>query len=442
VPGNNLKLPLSRSHPKLAQEAYGWDPSTITSGVHQEKKWKCKKGHIWVAAVYARKKTGCPYCSGRLPINGVNDLKTLNPKLARELVNADATKLKITSHTRCEWKCKLGHIWTAPVSARSGGSGCPICAGKKILIGFNDLATTHPQIAKEAFGWDPRTTTAGKNIKRNWKCKKGHKWSVSVGNRTHTRSGKDSGCPICSGNQILKGFNDLRTLYPKLAKEAHGWDVTKIGSSSKKKLKWKCRSGHIYESTIGNRRRGDGCQFCSGRQCLTGFNDLRTTDPELAMQALGWDPTKITRGSGKKLKWKCNFGHSWIATPNTRTTSSNNASGCPGCEKTGFNPTKDAYLYLLSHKKWEMLQIGITNSPKSRLVKHRQVGWVQIDLIGPIPGTKAKEKERNILRYLKNKKVKFAHKAGGKKFDGWTESWIAKSYPANKLKDLITESTK
>ena len=440
VPNKKAKLPLSKTHPKLAKEAYGWDPSTVTSGMHKEKKWRCREGHIWNALIYSRKKSGCPYCSGKLAIKGVNDLRTLNPKLALELLNADATKLKTSSHTRCEWKCKHGHIWMAPVSQRSRGRGCPTCAGKRILIGFNDLKTTHPQISKEASGWDPRTTTAGSGVQRNWICKKGHLWRTKTLNRTHTRAGSTSGCPTCSGHKILKGFNDLKTTYPNLAKEAYGWEPTAVGSSHKKKLTWKCKKGHIFESLIENRRRGDGCQFCSGRQCLTGFNDLHTTDPNLAKQAIGWDPKKITRGSGKELKWKCEMGHTWFATPNTRTSNKNNGTGCPGCEITGFNPNKDAYLYLLGHKKWKMLQIGITNSPRSRLAKHRQSGWIQIDIIGPISGKKAKLNERTMLRYLKSRKVKFANKAGGKKFDGWTESWITKSHSVTSLNELLKES--
>jgi hypothetical protein len=33
---------------------------------------------------------------------------------------------------------------------------------------------------------------------------------------------------------------------------------------------------------------------------LQGFNDLATTHPELAKEAFGWDPTKVSRGSAKK----------------------------------------------------------------------------------------------------------------------------------------------
>jgi hypothetical protein len=437
VPSKKEKPPLSVTHPELAKEAYKWNPKQVTSGMHLSKKWKCSKGHIWEAMVYHRTKSGCPFCSGRLAIRGENDLKTLNPKLARELLDHDATTLKISSHTKVNWKCKYGHIWEARVSERSKGNGCPTCSGKKILIGFNDLKTTHPKIAKEADGWDPRTATAGSGINRAWKCRKGHTWKVKVANRTSVSTGKETGCPTCSGRKILKGFNDVGTADPKLAEEAYGWDPTSIGMSFKKKLAWQCSKGHIFESLIENRRRGDGCQFCSGRQCLPGFNDLRTTDPKLADQAVGWDPTKVSRGSGKRVKWKCNEGHTWMATPNTRTSSNNNATGCPGCEITGFNPEKDAYVYLIKHTPWKMLQIGITNSPKSRLAKHRQKGWVQIDIIGPINGRKAKNIETNILKYLKFRKVKFANQAGGLKFDGWTEAWSKSTFEVKSIKELM-----
>ena len=229
----------------------------------------------------------------------------------------------------------------------------------------------------------------------------------------------------------------LAQTHPALAKEAFGWDPTTVGMSYKKKLTWKCPGGHLFESLIENRRRGDGCYFCSGRQCLPGFNDIQTTDPKLAKQAVGWDPKKITRGSGKSVKWKCSEGHTWMATPNTRTSTNNNGSGCPGCEINGFNPEKDAYVYLIKHTAWKMLQIGITNSPKSRLAKHRQKGWVQIDIIGPIKGAKAKSIERHLLTYLKLKKVKTANKLGGKKFDGWTEAWSKSTFEVKSIKELL-----
>jgi len=34
------------------------------------------------------------------------------------------------------------------------------------------LAQTHPALAKEAYGWDPKTVTAGSNLKKEWICQR------------------------------------------------------------------------------------------------------------------------------------------------------------------------------------------------------------------------------------------------------------------------------
>ena len=74
---------------------------------------------------------------------------------------------------------------------------------------------------------------------------------------------------------------------------------------------------------------------------------------------------------------------------------------------------------------------------QSRLAKHRQNGWTQLDIIGPISGKKAKSYESQMLRYLKTHKAKFANKAGGKKFDGWTEAWSKSSFEVKSIKELM-----
>ena len=46
-------------------------------------------------------------------------------------------------------QCENGHIWSArPTNLLSHNSGCPYCANKKILVGYNDMWTTAPEIAK------------------------------------------------------------------------------------------------------------------------------------------------------------------------------------------------------------------------------------------------------------------------------------------------------
>ena len=47
------------------------------------------------------------------------------------------------------WKCPMGHEWEATVSHVSNGTRCPYCSGQKILKGFNDLASSYPDLLKE-----------------------------------------------------------------------------------------------------------------------------------------------------------------------------------------------------------------------------------------------------------------------------------------------------
>jgi hypothetical protein len=64
------------------------------------------------------------------------------------------------THLKKSWKCPLGHIYTSRVQNRTQlGAGCPFCSGREALEGFNDLVTTAPEIAKEAYGWNPKMYT-------------------------------------------------------------------------------------------------------------------------------------------------------------------------------------------------------------------------------------------------------------------------------------------
>ena len=64
---------------------------------------------------------------------------------------------------------------------------------------------------------------------------------------------------------------------------------------------------------------------------------LAETHPEIAAQADGWDTTTISKGSGLKKQWKCEHGHTWIATVGARSR----GAGCPVCSNhqvlAGFN---------------------------------------------------------------------------------------------------------
>ena len=200
------------------------------------------------------------------------------------------------SNKKVWWKCSKGHEWQALVVERAvRKNGCPYCANQKVLIGFNDLATTNPELAIE---WNyeknkdlsPKMVVPGSLKKVWWKCSHGHEWQETVVNRT----ARGYNCPFCSSHKVLAGFNDLATKHPDVAKE---WHPTKNGSltpcevsaSSKKKAWWICSKGHEWQAVIGSRTDSRaGCPICN--------QEMKTSFPE---QAILFYLRKITRAETK-----------------------------------------------------------------------------------------------------------------------------------------------
>lgn len=179
------------------------------------------------------------------------------------------------SHRKAWWKCSLGHSWQCEIKDRVGGeTGCPYCTNKRVLAGYNDLATTHPDIIlewnieKNGENCTPNKLTAGSEKKVWWKCALAHEWQATVENRAL----KSNACPYCSGKRAWPGFNDLATLFPELAAEWYeefneGIDINKIRPGSGRSVWWKCSSGHIWKARIFSRtsKKRPGCPVCAGR---------------------------------------------------------------------------------------------------------------------------------------------------------------------------------
>jgi len=189
---------------------------------------------------------------------GFNDLATVKPELVTQVDGWDPTTLTAGSKVKVAWKCEYGHKWKATVKDRSYGYGCPVCAGRAVHVGFNDLASLRPELAAEADGWDPTTLTEFSMKRVRWKCQYGHQWDALVSQRSIGH-----GCPVCSGHRVLAGFNDLATLRPELAAEADGWDPTTLTEFSAEKVRWKCQYDHRWKAVVASRSSGRGCPTCA-----------------------------------------------------------------------------------------------------------------------------------------------------------------------------------
>ena len=447
---------LATLHPDLAKE---WHPSAngtltpdaVRPGSNRVIWWKCDSGHEWKATPVQRVRTrsGCPFCAGQRPIAGVNDLATTNPELAAQLhptMNDGLTARDLMggSTKRVWWACLHGHSWRTSPDGRSKGSGCPICANKKVLAGYNDIATTNPQLADELHPTlNPKdvakSITAHSAKKVWWQCSAGHDWQSTVANRA-----LGNGCPVCANKRALPGFNDLATTDPDVADEWHptrngGLTPDAVTAGSNKSVWWQCPLGHEWKVQPHNRTaNGTGCPTCSNRQVLAGFNDLATTHPELEAE---WHSsrngdlraTDVVAGSARRVWWRCKHGHEWRTSISQRSGGTN----CPSCSMHGFSRADDAWMYLVTHDQWQMQQIGITNNPEQRIATHTQNGWDLIDVRGPMLGDLAASLERDALEALRRRGAKIGARGDKVRFDGYTEAWPSASLRAESLAQIL-----
>lgn len=187
----------------------------------------------------------------------------------------------------------------------------------------------------------PEDVTPFSDKKVWWKCSEhGHDWEAVIKSRT-----KGSGCPVCSGNKVQAGFNDLATIAPTLAAEWHptknkSLTPSEVTSQSGVKVWWKCRiCGYEWESAIYSRNGANkGCPNCANKRVHEKLRtpkfgqSLLERDPILASQ---WHPSKngdlkpnnVTLKTHQKVWWLCSNGHEWEAAVYSRSS----GNGCPFC---------------------------------------------------------------------------------------------------------------
>ncbi|HHD2751341.1 TPA: zinc-ribbon domain-containing protein [Clostridium perfringens] len=268
----NINPELSKDwHPKKNGEL---TPYNVT--LHSNKKvwWKCSNGHEWEATINNRSKgKGCPFCLNKRVYED-NCLANVNPELVKEWNsnrNKDLTPYDVIAGSKKKiwWKCEKGHEWKASVAHRNNGTGCPYCSNQKVCED-NCLANINPELSKEWHKNKNGKTTPYNIVARStkkvwWKCDKGHEWQATVVDRN---SGK--GCPYCA-NRYVNIDNCLANLRPELAEEWHknkngGLTPYDVVPGSGKKVWWKCKRGHEWQSVISSRNNGTGCPHCYGEQ--------------------------------------------------------------------------------------------------------------------------------------------------------------------------------
>lgn len=176
--------------------------------------------------------------------------------------------------------------------------------------------------------------TKGNTLKAWWLCPEcKSSYDARISNRVHGRK-----CPYCRGLKV-NHTNSLVSLYPELAKE---WHPTKNGDftpnnitigNDSQEIWWLGECKHEWTSIVRSRVKGSRCPYCSHNpKTLKGVNDMWTTNPQMASWLLNAeDGHKYSKGSTKKLNWKCPNCNSVIKNKTPNYIRNKGYVPCPLC---------------------------------------------------------------------------------------------------------------
>jgi len=369
-------------------------------------------------------------------------------------IGLDPTTLTLGSNKRAWWICKEKHSWKETIVNRSHNAKCPYCQNRRLLVGYNDLETKCPELAKE---WDyekngellPSQISYRSGRIVYWKCGYcGNVWQEKIGDRTQ----REVGCPTCRKKKntekrlktILNkagGIKDDRLLSEWNWEKNAPFHPSDFTEGSNKKVWWKCKKcGHEWEAKICNRKNDRGCPCCSNKVVVAGKNDLATTHPQLIKEwnweknnKLGIYPTNITRGSGKKAWWICPNGHEYLATVLHRTQ----GTGCPVCNKGRQTSFAEQAIFYYLQKYYSDTQNKVQNIYGTRLEFDIYIPSIRTAI--EYDGGYWHEKEKSILH--EQKKYNLCKKEGitlirirepfDKKINESNYLWISRSVPNN-----------
>ena len=121
-------------------------------------------------------------------------------------------------------KCKQefkATTYNVVYSVNKGFTGCPICAGRKVVPGINDLASQCKKVAAMLSEKDKHfafEVTVGSGRKLTFVCPDcKQKFEATICSVVRAVENSNTGCPVCTGKKVVPGINDLASQCPKAA---------------------------------------------------------------------------------------------------------------------------------------------------------------------------------------------------------------------------------
>ena len=251
---------------------------------------KCSSGHVWSALVSKfRAGAWCPKCPERKNKPTIGDMMAIARSRGGECLSNAYGRAR----DKLLWRCKEGHEWSAtPYHVTTRNQWCLKCTRKvkgtieemqKIAIARGGLCLSSAYVRGKA--------------KLEWQCANGHRWEAPA---QGIKQGK--WCAYCANRKL--NLDQMQ----EVAKARGGSCLSDVYLPSSKKMKWQCVKGHQWLATSVEVKSGTWCPKCPKTSAHT-IEKMR----ELAAARNGWCLSRSYVNGVKKLKWKCCFGHTWLA---------------------------------------------------------------------------------------------------------------------------------
>ncbi len=201
-----------------------------------------------------------------------------------------------------------------------------------------------------------------------WICPKGHHYPAMISKKVIGHR-----CIYCTNRALLKGYNDLQTMYPDIARE---WDYgnndrnpSDIKACENYVAHWKCQlCGYSWKTNVKNRiYNNTGCPKCSKEKSIENRRNIQVAktgglERNYPLLFADWDyelnkevnPYSVNLRDKRKFWWKCREEeHSYEATISHRISN----EACVYCSNSklliGFNDVRTKKEYVIDEWDYE-----------------------------------------------------------------------------------------
>lgn len=214
-----------------------------------------------------------------------------------------------------KWMCEKGHTWDSSYSIVKQGWWCAQCVKNKQQEEYLEELKI---LAKKKGGFCLSEKYITNKTKLKFQCAQGHQWAMEP---YHIKRG--DWCVKCNKQKA----NEVKLSEVKLFAQKKGGKCLSLKYiNNTQKLKWQCRSGHVWIMTTMQIKQGSWCQQCRKDKIKEGvFKEISAIAKKQGGKCLS--PKYVYKSSS--LKWQCSLGHEWSALANHIKA----GQWCPTCGK-------------------------------------------------------------------------------------------------------------